>query len=149
MDTPQTHLDLGTALSRRDLLKAGLVGGAALSALYLSPDTLWAATAGQPKRGGLLRVRGYDPVHFDHHQSINFKTNTTLSFVHSTLVRHKIGPDVQPGTFTVEPHLAERWEQPDDTTYIFHLRKGVKWHNKPSTAASWWPRMSNSPMTAF
>ena len=70
-------------------------------------------------------------MHFDHHQSINFKTNTTLSFVHSTLVRHKIGPDVQPGTFTVEPHLAERWEQPDDTTYIFHLRKGVKWHNKP------------------
>jgi peptide/nickel transport system substrate-binding protein len=20
---------------------------------------------------------------------------------------------------------------PDDTTYIFHLREGVKWHNKP------------------
>ncbi len=31
----------------------------------------------------------------------------------------------------MEPHLAERWEQPDDTTYIFHLRQGVKWHNKP------------------
>ena len=27
--------------------------------------------------------------------------------------------------------LAERWEELDDTTYIFHLRKGVKWHNKP------------------
>ena len=95
------------------------------------PDMLWAATAGQPKRGGILRVRGYDPVHFDHHQTINFKTNTTLSFIHSTLVRHKVGPDMPPGTFTVEPHLAERWEQPDDTTYIFHLRQGVKWHNKP------------------
>jgi peptide/nickel transport system substrate-binding protein len=31
----------------------------------------------------------------------------------------------------VEPDLAERWESPDDTTYIFHLRQGVKWHNKP------------------
>jgi peptide/nickel transport system substrate-binding protein len=38
---------------------------------------------------------------------------------------------VQPGTFTVEPDVAESWEAPDDTTYIFHLRKGVHWHNKP------------------
>ena len=38
---------------------------------------------------------------------------------------------MQPGTFTVEPHLAERWEALDDTTYVFHLRHGVKWHNKP------------------
>ena len=26
--------------------------------------------------------------------------------------------------------LAESWEQPDDTTYIFHIRKGVNWHDK-------------------
>lgn len=38
---------------------------------------------------------------------------------------------MQPGTFVVEPHLAERWEALDDTTYVFHLRHGVKWHNKP------------------
>ena len=31
----------------------------------------------------------------------------------------------------VEPDLAERWEELDDTTYIFHLRQGVQWHNKP------------------
>jgi peptide/nickel transport system substrate-binding protein len=129
MKVQQTN---GAGMRRRDVLKAGVVGGAVLSTLpFAHPHTLWAAADGPPKRGGLLRVRGYDPVHFDHHQTINFKTNTTLSFVHSTLVRHKVGPDIQPGTFTVEPHLAERWEQPDDTTYIFHLRKGVKWHNKP------------------
>lgn len=27
------------------------------------------------------------------------------------------------------PCLAESWEMPDDLTYIFHLRKGVKFHN--------------------
>ena len=27
--------------------------------------------------------------------------------------------------------LAESWEQPDDTTIIFHIRKGVYWHDKP------------------
>ena len=31
----------------------------------------------------------------------------------------------------VEPDLAERWEAPDDTTYIFYLRQGVTWHKKP------------------
>ena len=117
---------------RRDLLKAGLAAGVTLSAWPLrTPLVLWGAEAGQPKRGGILRVRGYDPPHFDHHQTISFKTNTTLSFVHSTLVRYKVGPEIPPGTFTVEPHLAERWEQPDDTTYVFSLRQGVKWHNKP------------------
>ncbi len=28
-----------------------------------------------------------------------------------------------------QPQLAERWENPDPTTYIFYLRKGVKFHN--------------------
>jgi len=92
---------------------------------------LWGAEAGQPKRGGILRVRGYDPIHFDPHLTPNLKTNTPLSFVYSTLVRYKVGPELPPGTFTVEPHLAERWEAPDDLTYVFHLRRGVTWHNKP------------------
>ena len=31
----------------------------------------------------------------------------------------------------IEPDLAESWTQPNETTYIFKLRKGVRWHNKP------------------
>ena len=27
--------------------------------------------------------------------------------------------------------LAERWEQPDPTTYVFHVRQGVHWQDKP------------------
>jgi peptide/nickel transport system substrate-binding protein len=119
-------------VSRRELLKAGLAAGAALSAwpLYSLPAP-GGEEAGPPKRGGVLRVRGYDPVHFDPHLTINFKTNNTLSFVYSKLVRHKVGSEIRPGTFIVEPDLAERWETPDETTYIFYLRKGVKWHDKP------------------
>lgn len=30
---------------------------------------------------------------------------------------------------SVVPDLAESWEMPDDRTYIFHLRHGVKFHN--------------------
>ena len=29
------------------------------------------------------------------------------------------------------PHLADSWEQPDGLTVIFHVRKGVHWHDKP------------------
>ncbi|SEA36171.1 peptide/nickel transport system substrate-binding protein [Thalassobacillus cyri] len=29
----------------------------------------------------------------------------------------------------VQPELAEKWEQPDETTYVFTLREGVKFHN--------------------
>jgi peptide/nickel transport system substrate-binding protein len=119
-------------LSRRALLQAGLAAGATLSAWpFSSLPTLWSAEAGPPRRGGILRVRGRDPVHFDPHLTRNQRTHSVLSFVYSKLLRHKVGGDVQPGAFIVEPDLAERWETPDDTTYIFYLRQGVKWHNKP------------------
>ena len=33
--------------------------------------------------------------------------------------------------FALRGHLAESWEMPDDKTYVFHIRQGVHWHNKP------------------
>ena len=120
------------SVRRRDFLKASLTAGVTLSALPLfSPATLWGAEAGQPRRGGILRVRGFDPPNFDHQLTVAGFTQSTASFVYSKLVRHKVGGDVPPGTFIIEPDLAERWEELDDTTYVFHLRQGVKWHNKP------------------
>jgi hypothetical protein len=72
------------SLSRRDLLKNGLAAGVALSAWPLfSPPALWGGETGQPKRGGILRVRGRDPVHFDPDLTINHYTNYVLSFTHS------------------------------------------------------------------
>ena len=114
--------------TRREVLRTGILGGAALAAgPLISPRP----ARSQARRGGVLRVRGYDPPHFDPHLTLNFKTNTTLSFVHAKLVRHKVGAAVKPGTFAIEPDLAERWEEPDDTTVVFHLRKGVRWQNRP------------------
>jgi len=95
------------------------------------PPTLWGVEAETPKRGGILRVRGFDPPHFDPHIATANFTQSTLSFVYSKLVRHRVGADIPPGTFIIEPDVAERWEELDDTTYVFHLRRGVKWHNKP------------------
>ena len=33
--------------------------------------------------------------------------------------------------FALRGHLAESWEMPDDKTFVFHIRQGVHWHNKP------------------
>ena len=71
-------------LSRRDVLKAGLAAGATLSAWPLrSPTTLWGAEAGQPRRGGTLRVRGFDPPNFDPHLTVAGFTQSTVGFVYS------------------------------------------------------------------
>jgi peptide/nickel transport system substrate-binding protein len=132
MKTPQARPPHIHGVTRRELLKVGLAASVTLATWPLPhAPALGAEAAGPPKRGGILRVRGLDPVHFDPHLTFNVRTHTTLSFVYSKLVRYRVGAGIAPGTFLIEPDLAERWEAPDDTTYIFHLRKGVKWHNKP------------------
>jgi peptide/nickel transport system substrate-binding protein len=112
-------------LSRRHLLK---LGGAALAGGSMAPALARAQT---PKRGGTLAIRTWDPPHFDPFQTISYKTHIALSFTHSRLLRHKAGPSVVPGTFPIEGDLAESWTQPSETTYVFKLRKGVRWHAKP------------------
>ena len=120
------------SITRRDVLKAsgavvaGLVGGSSL----LAPETVRAQT---PKRGGTFRlVLQSDPVTgFDPHQTISFVTMVPLSFAYSRLVKVKAGPSVKPMTYPIEPDLAESWTQPDDKTYVFKLKKGVRWHPKP------------------
>jgi peptide/nickel transport system substrate-binding protein len=112
-------------LTRRQLLT---IGGTAVAGAALVPS---GARAQTPKRGGTLSLRLWDPPHFDHMLIISYKTNIVLSFTHSRLVKQKAGPTIAPGTFPLEGDLAESWTQPNDTTYIFKLRRGVRWHNKP------------------
>jgi peptide/nickel transport system substrate-binding protein len=114
-------------LSRRDLLAAG---GLTLAGTTLTPRLARAQT---PKRGGTLSLRLWDPPHFDLHApgGLSYKLHIALTFTHSRLVKPKAGPNVQPGTFPIEGDLAESWTQPNDTTYVFKLRRGVRWQNKP------------------
>ena len=117
-------------MKRRDLLK---LGGAAVAAasgavLDLGPQP---AAADTPKRGGVFRLRGEDPLGLDPQLSPSYRTMTNLSFTHSRLVKVKAGPSVRPGTLPLEPDVAESWSRPDDVTYVFRLRRGVRWHPKP------------------
>jgi peptide/nickel transport system substrate-binding protein len=110
-------------LSRREILTAGAAGVAAAA---VAPR----AVAQTPKRGGVLSLRLWDPPHFDHILAHAYRTHVVISFTHSRLVRHKAGPSVAPGAFPIEGDLAESWQQVNDTTYVFKLRKGVRFHAK-------------------
>jgi len=120
------HAPSRFALSRRELLALGGAGLATAAQARFSP-----ALAQSPKRGGTLSLRLWDPPHFDPHQTISYKTHIAYSFTHSRLLKHKAGPAVPPGTFPIEGDLAESWSQPNETTYVFKLRKGVRWQNRP------------------
>lgn len=120
-----THQDV----TRRDLLKHGAVAGAVLASGTLLP--VQSGAAATPKRGGTFRVNGYDPRGFDVHLERTYRTQTTVSYLYNKLFRHKAGPDVPIGRLELEPDLVETWTQPDDVTYIFKLREGVRWHDKP------------------
>jgi peptide/nickel transport system substrate-binding protein len=115
-----------TALTRRDWLK--LSGSALAASAALGHATVGHAQT--PKRGGTLNLRLWDPPHFDPHLTISYKTHIPYTFTHSRLVKPKAGPSVAPGTFPIEGDLAESWTQPNETTYVFKLRRGVRWHNK-------------------
>ena len=74
-------------------------------------------------------MRGRDPLGWDPMRTVSFRTHMAISFTHNRLFRYKAGPEVEIGTMIVEPDLVERWEEPRDTRYIFHLRRGVHWQH--------------------
>ena len=115
-------------VSRREFLTIGTGG---LAAASLTARAWAQAPAQTPKRGGTLSLRTWDPPHFDHILAHAYKTHVVISFTHSRLLKHKAGPGVRPGSFPIEGDLAESWQQVNDTTYVFKLKKGVRFHAKP------------------
>jgi len=73
--------------------------------------------------GGTLRVRvEADPVGLDPHLASDFSSSQIDENCFDKLVRYDYN-------YAILPSLAVSWEQPKDTTYIFHLRKGVSFHD--------------------
>ncbi len=121
----QTVFEQGRS-SRRHFLQGSLITVGAAGSLPLAT-----ALADTPQTGGQARIRGWDPVGWDPFRTLSYRTHVALSFTHNRLFRYKSGPDVEIGNMVVEPDLVERWEEPSNTQYIFHLRKGVLFHDKP------------------
>ena len=103
--------------SRRQFVKTGMAGiGSMMIPSFVSP-------ALASKRGGTLKVAlSADPISFDPHLTGNLQGRGTAQAIHDTL----FGID---NKGNLAPMLVTRWEQPDNKTYLLHLRPGVKFHD--------------------
>ncbi len=122
-------------LSRRGLLAGGLaLGGGIVGARALASGGLvvpaWAATSGQPRRGGTLVVgQDVDPVSLDPHTNSNFSALIGYEHIYESLT----GYDEKT---SIVPALAEKWEISNGgKTYVFRLRADVKFHNGQTMTA--------------
>ena len=132
-------------LNRRRTLLSTMFTGAGLTALSLSCSSRQRAKSTQsgsnsqaterPRTGGVLNYAGGKGGSYDT-QGFGFDPDVQLQFFakgytlfYERLVAYKLG------SYEVEAELAEKWEQPSPTEYLFHLRPGVKWQDKPPVNA--------------
>src|SRR6266851_183466 len=103
-------------IGRRRLLKTG---GAALT---LAAAGLPRRAAAQGKTGGRLTFAStaLPPSLEPHMQGLDiWQRRKPLIYENLVWIDHALEP---------KPELAERWEQKSPTEYVFHLRRGVRFH---------------------
>lgn len=101
---------------------AGCGGGT--SSTPAPAETGAAEATGEPAAVEQVLKYGTDtwPAGFDPHTISAIAATRVFNQVYETLI--DFNPDM-----TFKGVLAESWENPDDVTYVFHLRQGVKFHN--------------------
>jgi peptide/nickel transport system substrate-binding protein len=105
-------------MTRRDMLKLTAAGAAvALPAMIPSP-----AHSQGPAKRELVVAQGGDVAQFDPHMSTS-SNDIRISFnLFDNLTSRR--PDGK-----LAPSLATEWKLQGQTTWVFKLRSGVKWHN--------------------
>jgi peptide/nickel transport system substrate-binding protein len=83
------------------------------------------------KYGGTMNIRQVgQPPHLDVHQSADVQlTVQGAGMAYGRLLKAKMGPDVPSPSTILIGDFAESWTQPDDLTFLFKIRPGLKWHN--------------------
>jgi peptide/nickel transport system substrate-binding protein len=123
--------------SRRRVIQGMAGGTAAIAGVGLAacagneqpatttPNTQTQAVA-QPKRGGVLNhMNAFETLGYslDPQGDIPSK-GEAFRLVYQGLLNY------HPVTYEVQPEIAQKWEQPDNLTYVFSLQPGVKWQNR-------------------
>src|SRR5262252_3317967 len=108
--------------------QAVTVATAAPTAAPAAAPTAAAAAQPQIKRGGTLIHSTFTTyTTMDPHLNASF-LNPGYDAIYSSLVRFELA-DRASGKFNVVGELADSWEQPNPTTLVFHLKKGVTFHD--------------------
>jgi len=123
-------------VGRRRLLRGAAAGSAGLAAATFAACASRPAggkpaqpgAAATPKTGGRLALQiATDP--FDWDTTIAGKSAPNGggdALAYDTLLAFNQGPNVPYEHFELIPRLATKYEQPDSSSYTFHLRQGVK-----------------------
>jgi peptide/nickel transport system substrate-binding protein len=137
-----------SGLTRRDLLKAAGVAGAAAA---LPPALAGPAAAQTTGKRELVVAQGGDISKFDPHYSTSANDiRISFNLFDNLIVRHPDG--------RLQPSLATEWKLTNPTAWTFKLRPGVKWHNgdpfssadvKFSLERSWDPKLNTRVNTVF
>jgi len=113
-----------------------------LSVVALVLGCITLAAAEEPKRGGTLTLvaelsptGGFDPVYSLSYWHLGPVTIPLMSgdFYSGPAGQKKVSwrYAVQEQPQFMTKGLAESWDIPNPSTIIFHLRKGIRWHDKP------------------
>ncbi len=130
-----TATTLAACNSQRQSSSSGGGGSSAAGSSTIDPSKEASLT---PQRGGVIQYLGYRQLeHLNPYSVVGANVAYYLSGgVYDCLVHWEYKPFQDwRSTYKLIGSLAESWETPNNTTYVFHMRKGVTWHDgQPFTA---------------
>jgi peptide/nickel transport system substrate-binding protein len=105
------------------MLAGTLLGCGSSAPASSAPASASPSGTAQPVSGGILRYgTDSEPTGFDPHTNSEEASLRVINQLYEPLVGLK-------SDMTFYGRLAESWEIPNPTTYVFHLRKNVKFHS--------------------
>lgn len=90
--------------------------------LCVSVVVLFAACAHKPDPNTLVMIIESSPINLDPRVGVDAQSQRIDELLFDSLV-------TRDSQFELHPSLAESWETPDPLTYVFHLRRGVRFHD--------------------
>ncbi len=119
------------AIRRRELLRRGLMLAGAVIVAERAPGAAQAlaapSTAAVQRGGEVVQAQAFTYASLDLHLS-SYSLPAGYNMLFEFLLRYEL-TDATALTFALKPGLAESWEQTDPRTVVFHLRRGVKFHD--------------------
>ena len=93
------------------------------------PGIVKEADSGPAQAGGSFHLAVLtSPVSLFPFSDTTIPNNVTSAAIYETLIKYDYTGDYR-DQYKLQPMLAERWERSDPTTYVFQIRKGVKFHD--------------------